>query len=216
MTPEILNQAVRHCRLIIGEESTTTDAKIDQAIEMVKILLGAENIDAIRLKRELQTIYSTQIETFRILVGRERRQPWLNDFKANEQSEWKFWKRYKEYLENKGFAPRIIENLDILTDRILDNMFNPKLNDIVLDKKGLVVGQVQSGKTANYSGLICKRLMPVSTSSSYLLAFTIICVARHKLDLTRVSWDLTLNLNVSMPIMHKTKSEWVVVHFIQI
>lgn len=156
MTPEILNQAVRHCRLIIGEESTTTDAKIDQAIEMVKNLLGAENIDTIRLKRELQTIYSTQIETFRILVGRERRQPWLNDFKANEQSEWKFWKRYKEYLENKGFAPRIIENLDILTDRILDNMFNPKLNDIVLGKKGLVVGQVQSGKTANYTGLICK------------------------------------------------------------
>lgn len=156
MTPEILNQAVRHCRLIIGEESTTTDAKIDQAIEMVKNLLGAENIDTTRLKRELQTIYSTQIESFRILVGRERRQPWLNDFKANEQSEWKFWKRYKEYLENKGFAPRIIENLDILTDRILDNMFNPKLNDIVLDKKGLVVGQVQSGKTANYTGLICK------------------------------------------------------------
>ncbi len=156
MTPEILNQAVRHCRLIIGEESTTTDAKIDQAIEMVKNLLGAENIDTIRLKRELQTIYSTKIETFRILVGRERRQPWLNDFKANGQSEWKFWKRYKEYLENKGFAPRIIENLDILTDRILDNMFNPKLNDIVLGKKGLVVGQVQSGKTANYTGLICK------------------------------------------------------------
>lgn len=156
MTPEILNQAVRHCRLIIGEESTTTDAKIDQAIEMVKHLLGAENIDTIRLKRELQTIYSTQIETFRILVGRERRQPWLNDLKASGQSEWKFWKRYKEYLENKGFAPRIIENLDILTDRILDNMFNPKLNDIVLGKKGLVVGQVQSGKTANYTGLICK------------------------------------------------------------
>lgn len=156
MTPEFLNKAVRHCRLIIGEEATTTDAKIDQAIEKVKILLGAENIDTIRLKQELQTIYSTQVDTFRILVGRERRQPWLNDFKANEQSEWKFWKRYKEYLENKGLAPRIIENLDILTDRILDNMFNPQVNDIQLSKKGLVVGQVQSGKTANYTGLICK------------------------------------------------------------
>jgi len=156
MTPETLNQAVRHCRLLIGEEASTTDEKIDGAIEMVKNLLGADNIDAVRLKRELQTIYSTQIEAFRILVGRERRQPWLNEFKANEQSEWRFWKRYKEYLENKSFAPRIIENLDILTDKILDNMFNPKLNDIVLDKKGLVVGQVQSGKTANYTGLICK------------------------------------------------------------
>lgn len=156
MITDVLNKAVRHCRLIIGEESTTTDAKIDEAIEMVKVLLGAENIDSIHLKQELQTIYSTQVEAFRILVGRERRQPWLNDFKANDQSEWKFWKRYVEYLENKGFAPRIIENLDILTDRILDNTFNPKLNDIQLSKKGLVVGQVQSGKTANYTGLICK------------------------------------------------------------
>lgn len=156
MTPEILYKAVRICRTLIGEESTTTDEKIDNAIEMVKKMLGEENIDSIRLKQELQTIYSTQIDAFRILVGRERRQPWLNDFKANEQSEWKFWKRYKEYLENKGFAPRIIENLDILTDRILDNMFNPKVNDIQLSKKGLVVGQVQSGKTANYTGLICK------------------------------------------------------------
>lgn len=156
MTPEILNQAVRICRIRIGEIPTTTDEQIDNAINEVKALFGADNIDAIRLKQELQTLYSTQVDTFRILVGRERRQPWLNDFKANEQSEWKFWKRYKEYLENKGFAPRIIENLDILTDKILDNMFNPKLNDIQLSKKGLVVGQVQSGKTANYTGLICK------------------------------------------------------------
>lgn len=157
MTPEILNKAVRHCMIIIGEEATTTDAKIDQAIEDVRnYLLRTEEIDTIRLKQELQTIYSTQVDTFRILVGRERRQPWLNDFKANGQSEWKFWNRYKDYLEDKGFAPRIIENLDILTDKILDNMFNPKLNDIQLSKKGLVVGQVQSGKTANYTGLICK------------------------------------------------------------
>lgn len=156
MTPDILNQAVRICRIRIGEKNTATDEEIDCAINDVKSLFGSDNIDAIRLKQELQTIYSTQVDTFRILVGRDRRQPWLNDFKANGQSEWKFWKRYKEYLENKGFAPRIIENLDILTDKILDNMFNPKINDIQLSKKGLVVGQVQSGKTANYTGLICK------------------------------------------------------------
>ena len=102
MTPEILNQAVRICRIRIGEIPTTTDEQIDNAINEVKALFGADNIDAIRLKQELQTLYSTQVDTFRILVGRERRQPWLNDFKANEQSEWKFWKRYKEYLENKG------------------------------------------------------------------------------------------------------------------
>src|SRR5690606_3561487 len=38
---------------------------------------------------------------------------------------------------------------------ILDNLFDPT-EKIIVNKKGLVVGQVQSGKTANYTGLICK------------------------------------------------------------
>ena len=156
MTPNVLNTAINHCRLIIGEESTTTDSKINDAINKVKLLYNSGEIDEIRLKQELLTLYSTQVEQFKILIGRERRQPWLRDFKSNEQSEWKFWKRYQEYLEKKGFAPRIIENLNNLTDKILDNMFNPRLKDIQISKKGLVVGQVQSGKTANYIGLICK------------------------------------------------------------
>lgn len=157
MTPEEKYQAIQICRQLIGIDKTvTTDSEIDQAINKVSLLISLDDNDTKKIKRELQTIYSTQIETFRILVGRERQLPWLNEFKANEQSEWKFWKRYREYLENKGFAPRVIENLDILTDRILDNMFNPQLSDIKLSKKGLVVGQVQSGKTANYTGLICK------------------------------------------------------------
>ena len=156
MTPNVLNTAINHCRLIIGEESTTTDSKINDAINKVKLLYNSGEIDEIRLKQELLTLYSTQVEQFKILIGRERRQPWLRDFKSNEQSELKFWKRYQEYLEKKGFAPRIIENLNNLTDKILDNMFNPRLKDIQISKKGLVVGQVQSGKTANYIGLICK------------------------------------------------------------
>ncbi len=48
-----------------------------------------------------------------------------------------------------------MNHLDRLTDRTLDGLFDPVINGII-DKKGLVVGQVQSGKTANYTGLICK------------------------------------------------------------
>lgn len=58
--------------------------------------------------------------------------------------------------EQKHFAPEVISQLDDLTDRILDKLFNPQRDDVIINKKGLVVGQVQSGKTANYTGLICK------------------------------------------------------------
>lgn len=56
----------------------------------------------------------------------------------------------------EAFCPEVIFQLDDLTDRILDKLFNPQRIDVIINKKGLVVGQVQSGKTANYTGLICK------------------------------------------------------------
>ena len=43
-----------------------------------------------------------------------------------------------------------------MTDNTLDKLFNPLAQQGAICKKGLVVGQVQSGKTANYTGLICK------------------------------------------------------------
>ena len=49
MTPNVLNTAINHCRLIIGEESTTTDSKINDAINKVKLLYNSGEIDEIRL-----------------------------------------------------------------------------------------------------------------------------------------------------------------------
>lgn len=150
-------QAIQICRTLIGYDITvTTDKEIEDAVVKVKKLLNLDENTVLLVKKELQTIYSTQIDTFRILVGRERCVPWLKDFKAKDLSEWKFWKRYVEYLGQKSFAPKIINNLDLLTDKILDNLFNPQIKDVKICKKGLVVGQVQSGKTSNYTGLICK------------------------------------------------------------
>lgn len=81
----------------------------------------------------------------------------MKAFKAAQLSKWSFWTRYKKYLaEKKSFAPSVISHLDELTDKVLDKLFNPQQEDIVISKKGLVVGQVQSGKTANYTGLVCK------------------------------------------------------------
>jgi len=156
MNNETLNNAVRICRFLIGEVTTTTDEVINNAVEHVLLLPEFNNLDVNRLKQELQTIYSIQVEPFRILVGRERREQWLSEVKANDNSVWKFWQRYKEYLEEKGFAQDVLRKLDTLTDKILDNLFNPRREHIEIAKKGLVVGQVQSGKTANYTGLICK------------------------------------------------------------
>jgi len=146
------------CRSLIGEKVSVTDVEIDSAIEQVMYMPFFSGIDTTQLKNELLSTYRVRVDLFKILVGKERREPWIKDYKANHSAEyWAFWNRYRHYLEqSKGFSPDIIDKIDKLTESTLDKLFDPTLQDIKIDKKGLVVGQVQSGKTANYTGLICK------------------------------------------------------------
>lgn len=65
-----------------------------------------------------------------------------------------FFDRYKLYLANDGFEPKVIDNIEMTCERILARCANPKTSASSEKKKGLVVGDVQSGKTANYLGLI--------------------------------------------------------------
>jgi hypothetical protein len=147
--------AIEICQSIIGRKASVTDSEINEAVSKAKILYS--DVDTVKLKNDLLSMYSVKIDTFQILEGRERREPWLKDFRADQKTKWEFWTRYAEYLEKqKKFSPSVILQLDELTDKVLDKLFNPQRSEIQISKKGLVVGQVQSGKTANYTGLICK------------------------------------------------------------
>ena len=48
-----------------------------------------------------------------------------------------------------------MEEIDSITDKTLDYLEDP-CKDGNWDKRGMVVGDVQSGKTLNYTSLICK------------------------------------------------------------
>ncbi len=60
---------------------------------------------------------------------------------------------YKKYLIRKGRG-NSIEQLESETYRILDSCHNPNIRNRLWDRRGLVYGNVQSGKTANFIGLI--------------------------------------------------------------
>src|SRR5206468_3300364 len=76
---------------------------------------------------------------------------WLT---AARKSEWRYWQRYREWLERK-LSFKAVEALDKSTDRVLELLEDPT-RDGSWDRRGLVVGHVQSGKTAHYTGLISK------------------------------------------------------------
>lgn len=77
---------------------------------------------------------------------------WL--YKEKGRISHPFFDRYKLYLSNDGFEPKVIKNIELSCEQILARCANPKTTALTEKKKGLVVGDVQSGKTANYLGLI--------------------------------------------------------------
>lgn len=67
-----------------------------------------------------------------------------------------YWSRYKRYLiEDKHFPILTVQNLERDLNNIVDVLGNPNL-DSNFARRGLVIGDVQSGKTSNYIGLISK------------------------------------------------------------
>lgn len=81
-------------------------------------------------------------------VGHEA---WLN---ATRKSGWRYWQRYREWIE-QDLSWKEAEALDLSTDTVLGFLEDP-LRDGPWDRRGLVVGHVQAGKTAHYTGLLCK------------------------------------------------------------
>lgn len=149
------NTAYNIAEEILKTLAPVTDKHIVTAVNQATMIYP--DVDKELLKNTLLANHATQIDDFKILEGRKRRMPWLKEFKANQSTDWDFWTRYVMYLKkDKHFPDAVIAHLDALTDEILDHLFNPQMENVQIDKKGLVVGQVQSGKTANYTGLICK------------------------------------------------------------
>lgn len=87
------------------------------------------------------------------MVDDDSFRPWLDEAKASIEPF--YWDRYKKLLHKNGLPQDVITTTDELTDRILGRLGNPGLSE-KWDRRGMVVGHVQSGKTANYTGLICK------------------------------------------------------------
>ena len=76
---------------------------------------------------------------------------WLN---AVRKRDWHYWRRYRDHQESK-LSDVVVDGLDEATDDILGLLEDPMRAD-AWDRRGLVVGHVQSGKTSNYTGLINK------------------------------------------------------------
>ncbi|QFZ74296.1 hypothetical protein GFH48_14460 [Streptomyces fagopyri] len=69
-----------------------------------------------------------------------------------------YWQHYSEsLLAAPHLGAKAITTLDKATDRVVERLANPTAPE-AYQAKGLVVGYVQSGKTANFTGVIAKAI----------------------------------------------------------
>ena len=81
--------------------------------------------------------------------------PWLEEVWKKSSFHY-YWDRYRAYLlTNRGMCVNHVQSLDIITSAIVDHLENPAKSG-PWSRRGMVVGQVQSGKTANYMGVVTK------------------------------------------------------------
>jgi|CXWL01.1.fsa_nt_gi hypothetical protein len=125
-----------------------------KAAEAQKLFDPAAAVDVDLLTAELRHLFSVSAEAGTALDDIADHIPWLPARRGEIQ--WRFWNRYMTYLERDfGMPPAVVINLDELTGMVLERLEDPK-RPAPWDRRGMVVGSVQSGKTANYTGLICK------------------------------------------------------------
>jgi hypothetical protein len=73
-----------------------------------------------------------------------------------EEIDWTYRNAYEKFLRQEGWPPPMVTSLSDVTNRILGLLQDPRSEGTTWNRRGLVIGHVQSGKTANYSGLIAR------------------------------------------------------------
>jgi hypothetical protein len=142
---------------IVGSDKKTADElrALIKTLNSVMPAMGYESVSSEQeefLAREFEERNGISMGLGAVVTSDDF-EPWLDEAKQNIDPF--YWKRYREHLIRTGLPKDVVIKLDDITDKTLGRMGNPR-QDSPFDSKGMVVGHVQSGKTANYTGLICK------------------------------------------------------------
>lgn len=135
---------------------------IDKAIEDTVFMFSSKVTDCEELKRYLYSRVSREREEDEplVLLGKDAQsETWWLDYRNENNDKLNFWNRYYKYLyeEKRWERSAIKKSIDNTTDTLLNSIADPR-KGVAKEKRAMVVGYVQSGKTANYIGLINKAL----------------------------------------------------------
>ncbi|PGH43255.1 endonuclease [Micromonospora sp. WMMA1996] len=120
-----------------------------QVTQQLRSLSVPENLIAELIKRH-------EVETTKILelkeplgLGRENATPWYAGPRKGDRN----WPAFKAHLQ-RNLDEDAVDTINEASDKVVAMLDHPAKP--AFDSRGLVVGHVQSGKTSNFTGVICK------------------------------------------------------------
>ena len=137
-------------------DETSIEQYLTRSIDFLRLSFDTEELAEAR--REIAWKYQIKTTPGQSILADYSQENWYDDRKSEIDS--KFWTRYRNYLiDTKHFSPSVVSTLG-------DDTLDQKLMNYILDpnadygepklKRGLIIGDVQSGKTSTYIGFMCK------------------------------------------------------------
>ena len=136
---------------------------IDDYVKSWEPMLQAEENMEIARKMIEELFYIEMEGDLSVMSDDDDHEEWYNKstgqpikLAGRDQHYWEHYQKYHEHMVKLG--PNAISEINKVTNLIMSKLVDPKNPVDKWDKRGLVMGSVQSGKTANYTGLIAKAI----------------------------------------------------------
>jgi hypothetical protein len=148
------NTALDLVLALLQPKTVITEPDVAEAVQEVVSKI-APHLAFEKLKSLVDAKVNVHVGKVGVLDDFTDHKVWLPERRGSIK--WRFWDRYEWYLRHKadGMAPKAVDAIDEVTTKVLERREDPQRSG-EWDRRGMVMGDVQSGKTSNYVGLICK------------------------------------------------------------
>ncbi|MFD6096710.1 Z1 domain-containing protein [Nocardiopsis flavescens] len=160
ISAEDTDEAIKMVLSVLDKYEHPTGEQIAKAVTAVLAVqdtLG-NNVDSDVVRRQVESIVTVTQEETGGLVDDDPTSHvrWLDELRADPSKEWPFWDRYAEYMKKHQKLPlQVVQVLDDTTAKVLGELESPN-REGEWQRRGLVIGDVQSGKTGQFIGLAAK------------------------------------------------------------
>lgn len=151
LTLENIRGLIRDFMIETHRTEEELKAEIEKYAPLARDEVTAQELD--ELFDEMRIRHGVLIETGAALVA-PGFTPWF-DARRRQDTNWFYWDRYRIQLANSGFPGPVLEAMNEKTNRVIELCGDPKA-DAPFDRRGMVMGDVQAGKTGNYTALVSK------------------------------------------------------------